>query len=62
MNAYQLLELFDRHAVALEVEGDKLRCKAPRGFLTDEMLQALKLHKLELIALLSGADPAAIPR
>ena len=46
MNARQLLELFDRHAVALEVDGDKLRCKAPRGFLTDEMLQALKLHKL----------------
>ncbi|WP_162876948.1 condensation domain-containing protein, partial [Pseudomonas viridiflava] len=62
MNARQLLELFDRHAVALEVDGDKLRCKAPRGFLTDEMLQALKLHKLELIARLNGADPAAIPR
>ncbi|WP_370683376.1 amino acid adenylation domain-containing protein [Pseudomonas syringae pv. atrofaciens] len=62
MNAYQLLELFGRHAVVLEVDGDKLRCKAPRGFLNDEMLQALKQHKAELIALLSGTDPAAIPR
>ncbi len=57
MNAYQLLELFGRHAVVLEVDGDKLRCKAPRGFLNDEMLQALKQHKAELIALLSGTDP-----
>ncbi|WP_153015252.1 condensation domain-containing protein, partial [Pseudomonas syringae] len=62
MNAYQLLELFGRHAVVLEVDGEKLRCKAPRGFLNDEMLQALKQHKAELIALLSGTDPAAIPR
>ncbi|UZE09372.1 amino acid adenylation domain-containing protein [Pseudomonas sp. B21-053] len=61
MNAYQLLELFARHAVVLEVDGDKLRCKAPRGFLTEEMLQALKLHKPELIALLGGHDAAAIP-
>ncbi|WP_147462895.1 condensation domain-containing protein, partial [Pseudomonas syringae] len=62
MNAYQLLELFGRHAVVLEVDGEKLRCKAPRGFLNDEMLQPLKQHKAELIALLSGTDPAAIPR
>ncbi|MFA0994937.1 MULTISPECIES: non-ribosomal peptide synthetase [Pseudomonas syringae group] len=62
MNAYQLLELFGRHAVVLEVDGDKLRCKAPKGFLNDEMLQALKQHKAELMALLSGTDPAAIPR
>ncbi|WP_426159590.1 amino acid adenylation domain-containing protein [Pseudomonas sp. TSRC2-2] len=61
MNAYQLLELFTRHGVALEVDGDKLRCKAPRGFLTDEMMQALKLHKSELIALLGGHDGAVIP-
>ncbi|KPZ05811.1 Non-ribosomal peptide synthetase [Pseudomonas tremae] len=62
MNAYQLLELFGRHAVVLETDGDKLRCKAPKGFLDDEMLQALKQHKAELIALLSDTDPTAITR
>jgi amino acid adenylation domain-containing protein len=62
MNAYQLLERFAQQAVVLEVDGDKLRCKAPRGFLTDDMLQALKRHKLELITLLGGQDAAAIPR
>ncbi|KPW30650.1 Non-ribosomal peptide synthetase [Pseudomonas coronafaciens pv. atropurpurea] len=62
MNAYQLLELFGRHAVVLETDGDKLRCKAPKGFLDDKMLQALKQHKAELIALLSDTDPTAITR
>ncbi len=62
MNAYQLLELFARHSVTLEVDGDKLRCKAPRNFLSEDMLQALKRHKQELIDLLAGQDGAAIPR
>lgn len=62
MNADQLLALFARHGVALEVDGDRLRCKAPRGFLTEELTAALKLHKQELIALLGGQDDAVIPR
>ena len=62
MNADQLLALFARHGVVLEVDGDRLRCKAPRGFLTEELTLALKRHKQELIALLGGHDDAAIPR
>lgn len=62
MNADQLLELFARHGVVLEVDGDKLRCKAPRGFLTQDMTQSLKEHKQALIALLGGQDGVEIPR
>ncbi|MBV4477560.1 non-ribosomal peptide synthetase [Pseudomonas botevensis] len=63
MNADQLLTLFARQGVVLEVDGDKLRCKAPRGFLTEELTQALKRHKQALIALLGGQEEgAAIPR
>ncbi|WP_323162117.1 amino acid adenylation domain-containing protein [Pseudomonas fluorescens] len=62
MNADQLLALFARHGVMLEVDGDRLRCKAPRGFLTEELTQALKRHKQELIALLGRHDDAVIPR
>ncbi|PMW96242.1 non-ribosomal peptide synthetase [Pseudomonas sp. FW215-R2] len=62
MNADQLLALFARHGVVLDVDGDKLRCKAPRGYLTEELTQALKRHKQELIALLGGRDDAVIPR
>ncbi|QXI25594.1 non-ribosomal peptide synthetase [Pseudomonas vanderleydeniana] len=55
MNADQLLAFFDRHGVVLEVEGDKLRCKAPKGFLGEDLLQALKLHKQALIERLTAA-------
>ncbi|MGE7991379.1 amino acid adenylation domain-containing protein [Pseudomonas sp. NPDC089554] len=59
MNAPELLALFDRHGVALEVDGDKLRCKAPKGWLDDAKLQALKTHKQALIALLAQRDDTA---
>ncbi|WP_017906847.1 non-ribosomal peptide synthetase [Pseudomonas asplenii] len=63
MNAEQLLAFFDRHGVVLEAEGDKLRCKAPKGFLTEDLLQALKRHKQALIGRLAvndGLRPRAV--
>ncbi len=54
MNAYELLELFNRHAVGLEVADGKLRCTAPKGFLTPDRLAELKRHKQQLIAILTG--------
>ncbi|HEX8094792.1 condensation domain-containing protein, partial [Jatrophihabitans sp.] len=62
MNAYELLELFNRHAVGLEVADGKLRCTAPKGFLTAERLAELKRHKQQLIAILSGERPAGTGR
>ncbi|MGY2237228.1 amino acid adenylation domain-containing protein [Pseudomonas gingeri] len=59
MNAHQLLDLFSRHGVSLEVDGDKLRCKAPKGFLGEDLLQALRQHKQALIALLGAGDGIA---
>jgi amino acid adenylation domain-containing protein len=54
MNAYELLELFNRNAIGLVADGDKLHCKAPRGFLTPELREALTRHKHQLIAILTG--------
>jgi hypothetical protein len=54
MNAYELLELFNRNAIGLVADGDTLRCKAPRGFLTPELRAALSRHKHQLIAILTG--------
>ncbi|MDQ1739225.1 MAG: hypothetical protein QOE53_877, partial [Pseudonocardiales bacterium] len=62
MNAYELLELFNRHAVGLEVSDGKLRCTAPKGFLTPERLAELKRHKQQLIAILTGDRPAGAGR
>ncbi|MET0136200.1 MAG: amino acid adenylation domain-containing protein [Kibdelosporangium sp.] len=63
MNAYELLDLFSRNAVGLEVDGGKLRCRAPRGFLTPDLLAGLKHHKQQLIAILTGdGGTGSIPR
>ncbi|MDQ1722639.1 MAG: hypothetical protein QOI26_2373 [Pseudonocardiales bacterium] len=59
MNAYELLEEFNRHAVGLEVTDGKLRCTAPKGFLTPDRLAELKRHKQQLIAILSGDHAGA---
>jgi amino acid adenylation domain-containing protein len=56
VNAHQLLELFNRHAVGLEVRDGKLTCTAPKGFLTPDRLAELQRHKDQLIAILTGAD------
>ncbi|MEO7261300.1 MAG: amino acid adenylation domain-containing protein [Jatrophihabitantaceae bacterium] len=62
MNAYELLEEFNRHAVGLEVADGKLRCTAPKGFLTPDRLAGLKRHKQQLIAILSGDGAAGADR
>ena len=62
MNAYELLELFNRHAVGVEVAEGKLRLTAPKGFLTPERLADLKRHKQQLIDILTGAQQAGAGR
>ncbi|HST47696.1 amino acid adenylation domain-containing protein [Jatrophihabitans sp.] len=57
-SAQALLELFSRHAVGLEVREGKLKCTAPRGFLTPDRLAELQRHKDELIAILTAGAPA----
>ncbi len=56
MNARELLDLLDRHSIGLVADGDTLRLKAPRGFLTAELRDALTRHKPELLALLAGRN------
>jgi len=58
MTVHELLELFDRHAVGLEVRDGKLKCTAPKGFLTPDRLAELQRHKDQLIAILTGAEAA----
>ena len=59
MNAGELLDFLQRNAVALAVEGDRLKFTAPRGVLNADIQARLKQHKAALIALLSGEAPAA---
>ncbi|MEU6073735.1 amino acid adenylation domain-containing protein [Micromonospora sp. NPDC047074] len=62
MNARELLDVLDRHAVGLRVDGDRLRLTGSREVLTADLLADIKLHKEELVALLTGADADTIPR
>lgn len=39
--------------VELRVEGDRIRCKAPRGSVTPELAEAIRSHKPALLALLT---------
>jgi amino acid adenylation domain-containing protein len=58
-SAHELLELFSRHAVGLQVTDGKLTCTAPRGFLTPDRVAELKRHKDELIAILTARTAPA---
>ncbi|MBO4206241.1 non-ribosomal peptide synthetase [Micromonospora echinofusca] len=62
MNAIEVLDALNRLAVGLEVDGDRLRLKAPRDVLTPDLLADVKRHKEELVAILTGADADTIPR
>ncbi|QWF85169.1 non-ribosomal peptide synthetase [Amycolatopsis sp. CA-230715] len=62
MNAYELLDLFTREGIAIEVDGGKLRLKAPKGFVTHALRDELRDHKQRLIEILTGHDVAAIVR
>ncbi|SFU05520.1 amino acid adenylation domain-containing protein [Pseudovibrio denitrificans] len=52
MNVHQLLNHFASHNVSLQTDGEKLRFKAPKGFLEPQLAAALKAQKSELISLL----------
>ena len=66
MNAGELLDLLRANAIGIVSDDGTLRLKAPRGFLTTELRDALAEHKPELIRLLTepGARtaPGSIPR
>ena len=54
MTATELLADLDRRGVRLEARGDRLRY-APRSALTPELVERLRSHKTELLAVLSDA-------
>lgn len=56
MNAAQLLDELRVRGVVLEAVGDRLRVEAPKGTITPELHEALKDHKVEIIALLMTGD------
>lgn len=56
-NAAEILSDLTRRGVRLAPNGDRLHVDAPKGLLTPELLDELRRHKAELLALLH--DPVA---
>lgn len=52
MNTYEFLSYLESLNVELFIEGDKLRCNAPKGTLTSSLRTELVARKEELISLL----------
>ena len=66
MSAIELVAHLQSLDVKLTVEGNKLKCNAPDGVLTGDLLASLKEHKQEVIEFLSaakidGTDNSKIP-
>ena len=59
MNLTELLAELSSNGVELQADGDRLRCRAPQGVLTEAMRQGMSLHKAEILALLRGASHSA---
>ena len=64
MSAEQLLSELRALDIRLFVDGDRLRCSAPKGRLTNELEKRIAAHKPELILALrpSASQTLAIPR
>ncbi|MBA2672060.1 non-ribosomal peptide synthetase [Ramlibacter sp.] len=64
MTAHELMEFCRLHAVELKIADGKIRCKAPRGGLTPELLEGIKARKEDILAILRamGGDSQAIAR
>jgi hypothetical protein len=57
MNAAALIRELEQHGVHLEAADGRLRWEAPSGVLTADLLEALRVHKLEVMELLTPAAP-----
>jgi len=71
MNGLPTVELISRLRslnVTLSADGDRLRCKVPRGVMTPDLHQELAARKAELLSFIQGSalttcrQPPAIPR
>ena len=56
MNALELLAELDRLGVAVALAGDKIRLGAPAGVVPPDLLETLRRHKPELVAMLKRKD------
>ncbi|MES2940789.1 MAG: amino acid adenylation domain-containing protein [Pseudomonadota bacterium] len=61
MTAHELMEFCRLHAVELKIVDGKIRCKAPRGGLTRELLERIHASKEEILAILRTMGGHSLP-
>ncbi len=59
MTATALLDELRTKGVHLTVEGEHVAVDAPKGVLTDDVRQAIRQHKQELLALVEAVEERA---
>jgi thioesterase domain-containing protein len=50
------LATLDKHDIRVSADGERLRCNAPAGALTDQLREELQRHKYEILQFLRSAD------
>lgn len=61
MTAGELLRELHRRGVRLTAHEGRLRCEAPRGTITPDLVEAMRQHKAAVLAILQGAEVEAGP-
>ena len=61
VTALDVLREARRRGVELAVNGSRLHVDAPQGAMTPDLLDALRRHKADLLALVPERDPAPAP-
>ncbi|MEM6684208.1 MAG: MupA/Atu3671 family FMN-dependent luciferase-like monooxygenase [Bacteroidota bacterium] len=58
----QLVDKLYKIGIRIKAKDGELQIKAPKGVLTKEIMQEIKLYKQDLIAMLSGSEAVTIPK
>lgn len=56
MDANTLFKRLQELGCELQADGDRLRVDAPKGILSDELCEAIRRHKPEIVALLQSRE------
>ncbi len=56
MTATQVLAIAKEKGVVLEVRGGDIRCRAPKRFLTPELIELLRANKAAMIKLIGNGE------
>ena len=56
MTVSALIAKLEQRGVDLEIDGDRLCWTAPTGVMTSDMVEAVRRHKPEIVAMLSAVE------